>query len=118
MSRLRINYSEIVDRLKKEGFSHEHISRILNIFNSFPFIIEVNEGLVDVGEKFNIEVYNPKMETPKKDDDVFTGWFNLYMDGIDSSKVLSVTLPKLDIRDVEKLELEVELMTTYFGDNN
>jgi len=118
MSKLRINYFEIIGRLKKDGFSDEDANKIIEIFNSFPVIAEINNGLVDVGEKFNIEICNPKMESPKKEDVVFTGWFNLYMDGIDSSKVLSVTLPKLDIRDVKKLELEIELMTTDFRDIN
>jgi len=116
MSKLRINYSEIVNRLRKEDFSDEEIFKISGIFNSFPFIVDVNEGLVDAGEQFKIKINNCKMEDPDKKDVLFTGWFDLEINGIDSRKVLSVSLPKLDIRDAKKLELKVELMTTDLGD--
>lgn len=42
MSKLRINYKEIVKRLKDYGFSDEDIFKIGGIFNSFPFIVDIN----------------------------------------------------------------------------
>lgn len=113
MSKLRINYSEIVKRLKEYGFSDEEISKIGGIFNSFPFIVDVNNGLVEAGDQFKIKIYNTKMEKPEKSGDLLlTGWFDLEIDGLDPNKVLSVELPKLDIRDVKILSLNVELLTT------
>lgn len=112
MSKLRINYSEIVDRLKKEGFSEEDTNKIGSIFNSFPFIVDVNKGLVEAGEQFEINIYNPKMEKPKKKDYIYNSWFDLKIEGLDPKKVLSVELPKLDIRSMDPLELKVELFTT------
>lgn len=116
MGKLRINYEEIIKRLEDEGFTEEEIKKIGHIFNTFPFIVDVNSGLVDVGEHFNIKIYNTMMKTPNKKDYLYSGWFDLYIDGLDHTKILSVELPKLDIRTMDPLELKIEMLTTDLGD--
>jgi len=116
MSELRINYSEIIKRLEEEGFTEEETDKIAKIFNTFPFIVNINSGLVDVGEHFNIKIYNTKMEMPKKKDYIYSGWFDLNIEGLNPNKILSVELPKLDIRTMDPLELKIEMLTTDLGD--
>lgn len=102
--------------LKKElldlGYTNDDFDKIFKIMVKFPIIAELKNAKLEVnaGEIFKIELINRKGETPSSEDIIDVGFFNCYINGIDSNKVVSVEIPKLTLEKCEPIKLKVEIM--------
>ena len=112
---IQINHMELRDKLSKVGFTEEQCTQICEVLNRLPILTDLDSGIIDSGGNFKIRCCNSKMETPKKGEFQYAGYFDCEINGIDSRKIISVEVPKLSIEEVKPLRLKLEIMPFDFG---
>lgn len=106
---IKIDMDEFVKKLYNQGFSEEEVSKIISTFiEGIPMTVTPNTFNIDAGKNFNVKIYEPNGENPTRKSVLLVSNFEADIDGIESSKILSIEIPKLDYRNNEALTIKVE----------
>jgi len=103
---LNIDMEEFANRLAEKQIDEETIKIVLyEMVHGLKIdVVPENSFKIDGGNDITITVLKNNEKSP-----LLTCYFDADIDGIDKSKIISVKVPKFDIRDVKRLTLEVEV---------
>lgn len=108
---IELKLDELAQRLKNKGINNKIVTQVIEELIQ-GLCLEVKPSgsfIIDGGENLKIQILNLHIKKPEKGDTLSTAYFEIEIDGFDSKKIRSVTIPKLDYSSNEALSISLEV---------
>jgi len=105
-NKLYVDYDEL-HKLFSDRFNSEDTEYIIDKLKDLPLIINLNKLSINISGG-TITILDPQsFESSTTKSKLNCGYFDVDIDGLDSDRITSISIPKLDIRKNEELIINV-----------